>query len=288
MNSLSQISRTNYTDSPNTLLPVNNQVSYSQSDRVTDVRNDTQDRLQGVLRDTIGSIGIGDLTFPQIGAAENPVIFETGDHYTSVAPTATLPDGIDVYTMRYGITTISSAPPFTAISLLFRNPDGHISHQGVIGRDSRIEEYHAIAEEVATHLAGPDMTARSISLSEVLKEVREVGDDLGNIYHMGVNPRGESIYLTTLYEIGTDIVGLQFELRKFIDKDGQNSIYIGGMANSGSIKIATAMKYILTRGVKLGIDNDWRVYFFRDDAHTDTSAVRTVAEYYRIAGMHRS
>ena len=253
------------------------------------VRKNTQQQLEWVL--AIRPVTMDQLTIDRIKSASDvPLLIEVGDQYASIVPTSQLEDGTEVYTIRYGITEVTKFPKFSGISLLYRHPDGNISYQGVLTSDPAIDAFNSSAKKIATQLSNEQEISPSLihDLS-LLTEVIWSRNKTGNIYELWKNKLGQDMYLTVFYNGWSDQVWLQMELTKFKDKEGNNSVYIGSMVNGGSIKLrVVVLKYLIENKDKYGVTDDWKVHFFRDDTHTDTSAVRKVWDYYNLAGIPRS
>lgn len=254
----------------------------------TGIIKDTKAQLKQVLE--ISPVTMDQLTIDMVkSASDAPLLIEVGDQYASIVATSVLEDGTEVYTLRYGITEVTKFPKFYAISLLYRSTDGNISYQPVLSSDSNWDNYYTAAASIAQQLSSQETKPTITHFGEELTEVPGSRNATANIYEMWKNKLEQDMYLTVFYNEWSDQIGLQMELTKFIDNEGNNSVYIGSMVNGGSIKLRlVVLKYLIENKDKYGVTDDWKVHFFRDDTHAAKSEVRKVWDYYNLAGIPRS
>lgn len=213
------------------------------------------------------------------------------DTYISVVSTSILDDGTEFFTVRYGITAEGKFPEFSWISLLELRTNGILSQQEVIAQSDNRNEFEIYSKQLIQVLGWSKKEPFSFLESQKLKlDNTPLFDGNCGIYKMGYNYMNNPVYILNISNPWDTRVWLQCELRKFNNEESSsqqmNSIYIGSMIKWSDISIGEFLMWVISEKRALGIDDSWKVYFFRDDAHNRESKVRTVAQYKKLFPSH--
>lgn len=250
--------------------------------------------LEDSEQDSIPVLDFSDVTLDAIRQTRDvPLLLKIKtDTYISVVSTSVLEDGSEVFTIRYGITTKSRFPEFSWLSLLIRDKNGTFLKQEVITQSDSKGEFENYGEQLITHLGWFHQDVFTFS-----KESRlQLDNNLklnGNcdIYNVGYNYKLNPVYILNISNIWDPNIWLQCELWKFYNGEpaaykGMNSIYLGSMIKWADISIWESLLRVISEQKSLEIEDDWMVYFFRDDTHSKESKVRTVAQYKKLFPSH--
>ena len=249
--------------------------------------------LEDSEQDSISVLDFSDVTLDLIRQTRDaPLLLKIKtDTYISVVSTSVLEDGSEVFTIRYGITTESRFPEFSGLSLLIRHKNGTFLKQEVITQSDSKREFENYWEQLITQLGWFHQEAFIFSKENRLQLDNNPHPN-GNcdIYTLGYNYKLNPVYILNISNPWDPKVWLQCELRKFHNDEsvyqGMNSIYIGSMIKWADVSIWESLFRVISEQKALGIEDDWKVYFFRDDTHTKESKVRTVAQYKKLFPSH--
>ena len=243
--------------------------------------------------ESVSAIAIADVTIDAIRQTRDvPLLLKIKqDTYISVVSTSMLDDGTEFFTVRYGITTESKFPEFSGISLLVLRTDGTLSQQEVVTQSNGREEFEIYSEQLIQILGWSEQESYSFPENQKLKlENTMKYDGSCDIYDIGLNYQLNPVYILNISNLWDPKVWLQCEIRKFYNGEpayqGMNSVYIGSMVKWSEVSVGESLLRVISERKALGIEDDWKVYFFRDDTHDRESKVRTVAQYKKLFPSH--